>query len=577
MKKLTTEAFSRLLTAAGDRIPSDKTIPLTNQFHEVKDFTPPQTHSAWLTATNVSGRLYGTKSRGDRLQAVDRAYKAWIEYTGPEGIAHGGNAENLRNALETYAGTIYRMTGPVSGMSRDYRDERNRDGVITKTLVLADLLTKLCLTSPEADLQKRQADRRAMLNLVANIKVEMKSVTAIIGAVSGIGGIAAGVDGLLPQGLAKDIVRICEGSVATAGAIGGGIYGVVVTDDIPGKIKAFLVEQWNKFKEWMRSILALQFGIEDVADLIGRAGQAFALVVKVAMESIAKVAAGASDIYDGLKSMISDAWKRHTLTLQQAELVTSEGAFAMIRNGIDTGIRNRQIVAAWTIAKGVTTTVVSATATEVASRIAGLVLTAFEFIFKIIYKIVEKVRIEGFMAEARVMWSKLRATGMPPLPVTRPRSNAVTSFTRPRSNAITSATPAPVLPAEPSVVIPKATTGSMPAFKAAHYSASDFINDSKAAYLNFLYSLVDASPVLAAIVMNSGAFKDVSDVLHAATPRSTEDAGRAAQHIKSLQIEAVRLYNESGFEVVSHTTAMSDEENLVFQPLFNAARLAPAA
>lgn len=560
---LTPDLYTRLKAQAGDRIKPDQVPALFSQFNEIRTFTPPQTYAAWLGATNVHGRIYGTKSRGDRLQAVDRAYKAWIEYPGAEGITHGGNAENLRSALETYTGVIYRMTGKVSGFSHDYRNERNRDGVMTKTLALAGLLTKLCLDSPAADAEKRQADRRAMLSLVANIKVEWSPVSTVV---AGVGGIVGGVDGLIPKGLAQDITRICEGGAAGVGAIAGGIYAYTSVDDIgskikeiPGKIKTLLLEQWNKFKKWMSETFTRHFGLANAADLLEKAGQAFALVVKVAMESIADFAGGASDIYQGLKSMISDAWTRRTLGLQQAALGTSDGAFALVRNGIDIGIRNRQVVAAWTIAKGVTTTVVAATATQVASKIAGLVLGAFEFIFKLLYNLIEIDRIKDFIGEARTMWNHVSNSPNPLVPPAPPLTSGP-----------------PVHTVQPAFFVPKATTGSMPAFKAVHYTAYDFLTNSKASYLNFLHSLVNASPVLAAIVMNSGAFADIDDIMHAATPRSTDDPERAAQHIKSLEIEAVRLYTDSGFEVTANTTAMSAEDNFVFQPLFNGARLAPA-
>lgn len=552
-KMLNRPMYERLKTQAGTRIAADQIPALFSQFLEIERFTPPQTYAAWLTATNVAGRIYGTKSRGDRLQAVDRAYKAWIEYAGAEGIAHGGNAENLRSALETYTGVIYRMTGKVSGFSHDYRNERNQNGVMTKTLALSGLLTKLALTSPASDLDRRLTDRRAMLGLIANIKVEWNPVGTIIG---GIVGVAGSTDSLIEKGLAKDIVRICGGGAAGVGAI----VGAVVVDDIPGKIKTFLKEQWTKFKAWMAETFTRQFGLANAADLLEKAGKAFALVVKVAMESIANFAAGASDIYEGLKSLITDAWTRRTLSLQQAELGTSDGAFALIRNGIDVGIRNRQVVAAWTIAKGVTTTVLAATATAAAGKIADLVLGTFEFIFKLLYNMIEVDCIKSFIAEARTMWNNVAGSPnplAPPVPV--PSSGP------------------PVHTVQQAFLVPKVTTGTMPAFKAAHYTPYEFMTDSKAAYLNFLHSLVKASPVLAAIVMNSGAFVDVADVMHAATPRSTDDVERAAQHIKSLQIEAVRLYNDSGYAVLPNTgTVFNQQDNAVFQNMLRGAQLVPA-
>ena len=548
-KKLSRELYESLKSQAGSRISAQQIPELYSQFRDIDGFVPPQSQAAWMTATNVAGRLYGTKDRGERLRAVDRAYAAWIGYDGAEGIAHGGNAENLRQALETYTGVVYRMTGKVSGMSHDYRNERNRDGVMTKTLALSGLLTRLCLTGPASDVDKRQTDRRAILSLIANIKVEWSPVSTIVG---GIVGVAGSTDSLIEPGLAKDIVRICEGGAAGVGAVAA----VAVVDDIPGKIMKFLKAQWEKFKQWMAETFSRQFGLANAADLLEKAGKAFALVVKVAMKSIADLASGASDIFEGLKSLVTDAWTRRTLTIQQLEIGTSDGAFALIRKGIDVGIRNRQAVASWTIAKGVTTTVLAATASSAAGKIADLVLGAFEFIFKLLYNLIEISCIKSFIAEARTMWTQVKNSPNPLLAPT------VAKNTTPTVQA--------------AFFVPKATTGTMPAFKAAHYTPYDFLTDSKAAYLNFLYSLVKASPVLSAIVLNSGAFQDIGDVMHAATPRSTDDAARAKSHIESLQIEAKRLYLDSGYEVMSNTTVMTPEENALFQGLFNGARLAPA-
>lgn len=553
-KTLTRPTFEQLRARAGTRISDDKAAELAAQFRPLERFVPPQTYAAWLTATGVSGMIYGTKSRGDRLQAVDRAYKAWIEYGGPEGIAHGGNAENLRHALETYTGVIYRMTGKVSGFSHDYRNERNRGGVMTDTLALADLLTKLCLESPESDAEKRQNDRRALLSLIANIQLEWSPVATLI---AGIAGTASNANALIEKGLAKDIVMICEGSVAAV----GGAVGALVVDDIPGKIKAFLNDQWRKFKEWAANALRSHFGMaQAIGDVLEKAGQAFALVVKVALESIANVTSGAVQIFDGVKNLVADAWKRRMLTLEKAELVTSFGEFALIRNGIETGIRNRQIVAAWTIAKGVTKTTMSVTASAAAGKIADLVLGAFEFIFKLVYNLVEVDAIKKFIAEARTMWNHVQNLPNPLVPPAPPLQSGP-----------------PVHTVQPAFLVPKATTGSMPAFKAANYSTYDFLTDNKAAFLNFMHSLVKASPVLAAVVINTGTYQEIEDIMHAATPRSSADAKRAVKHIESLQIDAVRLYEDSGYKVVPNTTAMNDADNALFQSLLRGAQRVPAS
>jgi|GEM_PF-4692305 len=40
------------------------------------DFSPPS-YEEWISLTDLPGRVYGTRARGDSLQALDRAYKEW--------------------------------------------------------------------------------------------------------------------------------------------------------------------------------------------------------------------------------------------------------------------------------------------------------------------------------------------------------------------------------------------------------------------------------------------------------------------------------------------------------------------
>lgn len=306
----------------------------------------------------------------------------------------------------------------------------------------------------------------------------------------------------------------------------------------------------------MRKTFTKQFGFDNAGDLLEKASVAFAYLTKVIFKELGPYAKAASDIYAGLRSLVTDQWTRSNLALQQAELVTSDGAFAMIRNGIDTGIRNRQAVAAWTIATGVTRTVMAATATEVAAKIANLLLSGCQLIFKVLYNMFEIKRINSFVAEARTMWANVQNAAQLP----EQHVDVVANDAAPE--------------VEQTFLVPKVTTGFMPAFKAAHYTATDFLDDRKAAYLNFLHSLINASPVMAAIVMNSNEFKSVDDVLHAATPRSTEDVKLAAQHIKSLKIEARRLYQESGFKVTpQNKSELSWADKSLFHDRITAAQL----
>ncbi|QJE01553.1 hypothetical protein HH212_17220 [Massilia forsythiae] len=549
-KQLDLDTYTWLKTHATTPFTPFESAMLDDRFRAIEHFQPPPTYNDWLAATDVKGKLFGTKSRGDRLQAVDRAYKAWIEYAGPEGIMHWRNAENLANALEKYSGVVYNMGNQVSGLSRDYRNERDNNMVMSKTRSLCRLLQRLCVDSPVSNAAKRRMDRRALLTLIANIKVEWSATSTVLLGLLGMGGSAHSL--LSKSGLEENIIQIFQDKVVTYSSIGVGVVGTGVgtgvavykRESIQEKVAALLQEKWADFKEWMIKIFRNHFGLETASDLLEKAAKAFALVAAFALKEVAKFASGGADIYAGLRSLISDAWTRTALSLQQAELVTSEGAFALIRKGIDVGIRNRQVVAAWTIAKGVNTTVMAATASAAAGSIASLVLGAFQMIFKIVYNYIEVKRINSFIDEARMMWAKVSkaARSEPAEPVTVPED-----------------------------LVPKMTTGYMPAFKATYYTAAEFLDDGKAAYLNFLHSLVESSPVMAAVVMNSDAFKSVHDVMHAATPRSTDDDVRAADHIKSLKIQAKRLYKESGFKILPNTVQLDDGDQRIFNARLNAA------
>lgn len=558
-KQLTPEVFQKLKANATSGYLAKTNMfdfaYLEKQAEELASFQPPLTIEAWQAATAAAGRVYGIKSRGDRLQAVDRAYKTWISFGGAEGITHFGNAENLKSALETYIGVIYRMTGRVTGMSRDYRDERNKNGVLTNTLKLTTLISTMSAKSPANMDDRLRMRRRALVCLLGNVKIEWSPVGTLI---SGLGGAAMGANNLITNDLAKKITMACEAGVA--GAAGGvGIY-MMEEGGVKSAARSFINDQIESFKRWLNEVFTRQFGLASAAELMAKAGKALALVAKVAFKELASLAGGAADIFEGLKCLITDAWTRRALTLQQAHLVTSDGAFALIRNGIDIGIRNRQVVAAWTITKGTITTVMAATATQAAGKIADLVLGAFEFIFKLLYNLYEISCIGKFIAEARIMWTNVKNAPTPAV-------------------AVRAAPSEPMIGPQQAFVVPMVATGSMPGFQAAHYTPQQFINDERGAFLNFLDSLVKASPVLAAVVINAGAFEDGEGVFHAATPRSTDDAARARDHVIALKVEAEKLFRDSAYTVNPDTTIMNESDNMIYQALLNNAKLAkqPAA
>ncbi|RJF91628.1 hypothetical protein [Noviherbaspirillum saxi] len=560
-KKLTAAFVTSQRALAGSKF-SLATFPDT-EITRLCAFEPPQTYEAWLAATNVDGflsskLLHTTKARGERLQRVDRAYKAWIEYAGAEGITHAGNAENLMNALQTYIGVTYRLNGTVaqtSVISGDYRDARNRNNVITDTLKLTHLIHALSNASAASNEEARKMTRKMMLTLLANIQVDWDWKTDLIG---GVVSVIPGVNDVVDksgQEMAAEIMQVVEGSVAgTAGAIYAGYTQYEEYKTQGGGAKRFLKQQFEKFKTWVVEKLKDKFPGR-VSELIELVGKALGVVFKFVCKAAGDFVGAGADIVQGLASLIEDAWTRRSITIQQSELVTSDGAFALIRAGIDSGIAQRQVVAAWKIIKGTISIAVTATTAALANKIADLVLAGFEFIFKMLYTLFEEKRIKAFLTEAKTLWRNLSNTPATPVaPATR----------------ATAATP----PTEvPTFEVPLVSRGTMPEFKAAHYTPEDFLHNKKAAYLNFLYSMTKASPIMAAIVMNSGVISEPDDVFHSATPRSTDDVQRAADHITSLKIEATRLFKECSFKVTpAPVTVLSGDSNEVYQRLLNNAR-----
>jgi hypothetical protein len=518
-------------------------------------FEPPQTYDAWLAATNVDGimssrLLQTTKSRGERLQRVDRAYKAWIGYTGAEGITHAGNAENLMNALQTYIGVTYRLNGTVaqtSIISKDYRDARNRNNVITDTLKLTHLIHSLSSASATSNEESRKMTRKMMLTLLANIQVDWDWKSDLL---SGVVSVIPGVNDVVDksgQEMAAEIMQVVEGSVAgTAGSIymGYSQYQEYKTQGVGAK--RFLIDQFKKFQNWVVEKLKDKFPGR-VSELIELVGKALGVVFKFVCKAAGDFVGAGADIVQGLASLIEDAWTRRVISLQQSELVTSDGAFALIRAGIDSGIAQRQVVSAWKVVKGTISIAVTATTAALANKIADLVLAGFEFIFKMLYTLFEEKRIKAFLTEAKTLWRNLSNTSATLVPPTGPVEGPTFEFE-----------------------MPLVSRGTMPEFKAAHYTPEEFLQNKKAAYLNFLYSMTKASPVMAAIVMNSGVIAEPDDVFHSATPRSTDDVGRAAAHIASLKIEATRLFKECSFKVTpAPITELSGDSNTVYQRLLN--------
>lgn len=586
-KQLTQETFTALKARVVTPFTPFESQMLDDRFRALQHFQPPQTYQAWLDATNVKGKMFGTKSRGDRLQAVDRAYKAWIEYAGEEGIVHWRNAENLASALEKYRGVVYNAGNQVSGLSHDYRSERDKGDVMSKTLSLCRLLQRLCVDSPVNSAQRRQRSRRALLILIANMKVEWDPKKALFlgTATQGYGAysldgdkemtekiIQALVYGVVPVGITAGVSYSAwakkeksefqkSGSKLDAFKTAVGALPGQIKDagkELPEKIWKFVTDKFQEFITWAKKTFDKNnFGIKNIVEILDKAGVAFAYLTKKFFTELAPFAKNGSQIYSSLRSLITDQWTVSNLSLQQVQLVTSDGPFAMIRKGIRTGIRNRQAVAGWSIATGALKIGAAITATEAAAKAANLLLSGFQLIFKILYNMLEIKRINGFIMEARTMWNHVQ--------------NAPEVLDAPVVGMVGNVLGPGVRQASPK---PNFDPGTMPAFKAVNYTAPEFLGDRNAAYLNFLHSLVNTSPVMAAIVMNSNEFTGVDEALHAATPRSTEDVKLAAEHIELLKIEAKRLYQESGFKVTPHNRSeLGAADTALFYNRITAAQL----
>lgn len=507
---------------------------------EMSKIELPQSVEAWKQATDIDGMLtssfFGTKTaraRGPTLQIVDRAYESWIK-----DITNGGNAENLRAALENYRGFAYQLSKKeaFSGVSTDHRSARNKNNVMDDVMAVATLMALLDKKSRDNQAERR-ATREMMVTLMANIRIEWEWHKDALGGLAlapGVIDVIPGASSAISNGvigvLKNNTGQIVTGSVAGAAALGGagyGVYTAATTTDPKAKLYKFLQEQCDSFANWIGATLQRILG-GDLRDIVAMAAKALKPVFTQVWKAASSFVGGAGDILTGLTGLAKDAWTRHTISVQQTELVTSDGAFAILRSGIDRGIALRQAVSAWTMAKGAISTTLTALTAGTVSSIADLLLSGFEFVFKMVYNALEDRRIQAFMLEARTMFQKVRTMGQ--------HKGSAKAKSAVKAAPVTEQT------------MPIVARGTMPAFAAAHYTGEQFMDDSRGTYLNFLYSMVKASPVMAAIVMNSGLI-DENDVFHAATPRSDDDMARAAVHVFTLKEEAKRLFGECNFKI----------------------------
>ena len=511
------------------------------------NFEPPQSLSAWISATDVEGhlsnRFFSTvKDRGATLQRVDAAYATWIQH---RHIKHHGNSENLFTALETYRGYAHKL-GQASAdgllsVSKDYRDERNKNGVMDDVHRTVRFIAKYG-KARAYDAARAQKVRRRVLTLFGNIEVKHQYAGDVMGA---LGVVGAGLAVANLKDDAEDILNVVKVSLAGAATL---VYVGVKTKEnkSAGKsameaLKETLSEIWEKFIRWAaEKIKELRGG--DIGELLGLVGAILNQVFEKVLKKAAPFVGGATDIAKGVQSLVQDAWTRTTISAQKTALVTADGAFAIIRAGIEHGIALRQAVAGWSMAKGVVSIAVSATTG--AGAIADLVLSGLEFGFKLAWNWVEEREVSKVLFEAKLMHSYTVTSVI----------SASTGVAMPISSALLLAPEEPEAP-------PDINWTSMPPFKAANYTIDQFLDNKYGAYLNFLDSLVKASPIMAAVAMNAGVVRNSLDVFHSATPRSTDDVLAAKQNIVTLKGEAEKLYSASSFKVKPNLSAVLTAED----------------
>jgi hypothetical protein len=517
---------------------------------QLANFDLPETVEGWKTATDVGGRIYGTKSRGTRLVDVDKAYGAWI--LNP---VDPSKADSLREKMNVYRGRGF-QTYELGMMSKDFRDARDKGGIMTAVHQMADLIGRygadVVAMRERTKLGEEAARkvRRRMVTLLGNIDVSWNVMGDLLGGLPVLGATSE-VSGLTDVIKNSTVAQqVIGGTVpAVALAIGTGVSAPLTARDDDGffataweKFKGMLKKIFDGFMDWAKKKLAKLLSL-DLGEIAGTIATILNLVFKFVMEKATPFIGAAKDLAEGVHGLCKDAWTRHELTLQKGALVTREGSFALVASGIEYGIKCRQAVAGWTMAKGA----IALTAAMLgADKIAELVLGGLEFAFKMLWNLFEDRRITAFLKEAKVMFKMILNN-----------TNISTGI----ESVVVDRTPRP--------------TGYMPPFKAASYTYQQFMNNTAGAYLNFLHSCVNASPVLAAIIMNSGIVRDVKDVFHVATAHSEFDDEVAKEHLKTLKKEAIDLYQASSFRVVpAKVSDFQGEDNTEFQELVNAAKLA---
>jgi hypothetical protein len=506
----------------------------------LSSFQLPETIAAWREKTvDADAFFLRPATRGDTLKLVDHAYEAWIN----NDITNYQNACNLNNALETYRGFSHRLR-KFGVLERDRREARNRNGVMGTVHEIVTTIARLDSRSPVFQYEKDMENRRRVLMFFANIDVEWNWK-------SGLAGAAGMINEANTIKLDSAVLTSIQKSLTGTGGqflLDESLHVNRIGNDVKEVAKTFftyLKSLFKKFKEWAAEKISSLMG-GDRVEIISTLSAILGVIFDLVAEKATPFLSGATDIVAGLEGLVTDAWIRSTISAQKTALVTAQGAFALIRDSIEYGIKLRQAVAGWTMVKGVVS--VAVTATTGMGEIANMILSGLEFAFKMVFNLLESRRIQSILLEVRNFLSA-------------PNSAAAQKTITAEEDKV-------------EVVIPMVSLGYMLPFKSTSYTMEDFLTNSKAAYLNFLYSLFDASPIMAAIVMNSGVVKEVNDVFHPATPRSTINEQEALDHIATLKGEAQKLYNASVFKVVDRVAdSLDPQDKILCTEMVTAAKL----
>jgi hypothetical protein len=526
------------------------------RYSPLLNYEPPQNLNAWqdgTSATNVFGR---TKSRGDRLQTVDRQYECWISGS----LTHTQNARALFDALERYRGSVYHATG-VGLFSKDVRDERDTLKHLSRVHDLVNLIGNYHTATGDdigpTEKVARQI-RRRLVTLLGNIDLNWEWKSNLLGGLPVLIP-ASDLTGLTKAITNSETAKVCIGTLApvAAVAIGTGISDPATEEAQDPlwkkaweKFKGFLIKIFNGFMNWAKEKLSKLLRL-DVTEIIGTLSTILNVIFSFVLKEATPFVSAAKDLAEGVYELCKDAWTRSTLSAAEDKIVTREGSFALIADGIKSGIVRRQAVAAWTMSKGA----IQLGLTFVgADKIASLVLGALEFGLKMAYSYFEHSKIKAFLGEAKIMFKKVK-------------TSTVKMWEEGIDWAIASAD------------ISKAnfTPGYMPPFKAINYTYDEFLANTAGAYLNFLHSAAQTSPILAAVIMNSGIVTNHQDIFHVATSHSEADDKVAKDYLTTLKSEALRLYKESTFRVIparvmDFQDSEESDDNTWYQIMLNNAK-----